>query len=63
MLIAGDAEDAKAAVGELLKATGWDVADLGGIEASRYLEPLCLAWVSLAMRTGSWNQAFKLLRG
>jgi predicted dinucleotide-binding enzyme len=62
MLIAGDSEDAKAAVGDLLKGTGWDVADLGGIEASRYLEPLCLAWVSLAMRTGNWNQAFKVLR-
>jgi predicted dinucleotide-binding enzyme len=63
MLIAGNSEDAKTAVGDLLTATGWDVADLGGIEASRYLEPLCLAWVALAMRTGNWNQAFKLLRG
>jgi predicted dinucleotide-binding enzyme len=63
MLIAGDSEDAKTAVGDLLEATGWDVADLGGIEASRYLEPLCLAWVSLASRTANWNQAFKLLRG
>jgi predicted dinucleotide-binding enzyme len=63
MLIAGDSEDAKSAVGDLLKATGWDVADLGGIEASRYLEPLCLAWVALGMRSGNWNQAFKLLRG
>jgi predicted dinucleotide-binding enzyme len=63
MLIAGDSEDAKAEVGDLLKSTGWDVADSGGIEASRYLEPMCLAWVSLAMRSGNWNQAFKLLRG
>lgn len=63
MFIAGDSEDAKTTVGDLLKATGWDVADLGGIEGSRYLEPLCLAWVSLGMRSGSWSLAFKLLRG
>ena len=28
-----------------IEAWGWEVADLGGIEAARYLEPMCMAWV------------------
>jgi predicted dinucleotide-binding enzyme len=62
MLIGGDSEDAKAAVTALLESTGWDVVDLGGIEASRYLEPMCIAWVLHGARTGTWEHAFRLLR-
>ena len=62
MLIAGDSDDAKATVGGLLRDTGWDVVDLGGIEASRWLEPMCLAWVAYGARTGTWEHAFRLLR-
>lgn len=64
MFIAGDDDDAKTAVRDLLKEFGWGgVHDLGGIEASRYLEPMCMVWVLSAMGDGTWNQAFKLLRG
>lgn len=63
MFVGGDSEDAKATVAELLRSTGWDVVDLGGIEASRYLEPMCIAWVRHGARTGTWNHAFRLLRG
>lgn len=63
MFVGGDSEDAKAIVAELLRSTGWDVVDLGGIEASRYLEPMCIAWVLHGARTGTWNHAFRLLRG
>ena len=38
-------------------------APFGGIEASRYLEPMCLAWVPYGARVGTWNHAFRLLRG
>jgi 8-hydroxy-5-deazaflavin:NADPH oxidoreductase len=62
MFIGGDDGEAKATVTRLLEETGWDVADLGGIEASRCLEPMCLAWVSYGAATGSWGHAFKLLR-
>ena len=62
MLIGGDSEDAKAAVTALLESTGGDVVDLGGIEASRYLEPMCIAWVLHGARTGTWEHAFRLLR-
>ena len=63
MLIGGDDQAAKDEVTALLRGTGWDVADLGGIEASRFLEPLCLAWVAYGARTGTWQHAFRLLRG
>jgi predicted dinucleotide-binding enzyme len=62
MFIAGDDDAAKGTVTTLLEETGWDVADLGGIEASRYLEPMCLAWTAYGFRTGGWQHAFKLLR-
>lgn len=63
MFIAGNDDDAKAKVTEILKDFGWGtVHDLGGIESSRYLEAMCLVWVLSALRTGAWNQAFKLLR-
>lgn len=62
MLIGGDSEQAKATVTALLQDTGWDVVDLGGIEVSRYLEPMCIAWVLHGLRAGTWNHAFRLLR-
>jgi predicted dinucleotide-binding enzyme len=62
MFIGGDADEAKATVTSLLETTGWDVVDLGGIEVSRYLEPMCVAWVLHGVRTGAWDHAFRLLR-
>jgi predicted dinucleotide-binding enzyme len=63
MFIAGNDDAAKATVTQLLEETGWEVADLGGIEASRWLEAMCMAWVAYGARTGTWGHAFKLLRG
>jgi predicted dinucleotide-binding enzyme len=63
MFVAGDHTDAKATVGQLLAETGWDVADLGGIAASRWLEAMAMAWVSYGAQTGTWTHAFRLLRG
>ena len=63
MFIAGDDADAKATVTGLLEETGWDVADLGGIESSRWLEALCMAWVTYGAQNGTWTHAFRLLRG
>jgi 8-hydroxy-5-deazaflavin:NADPH oxidoreductase len=62
MFIAGNDEGAKKKVGELLHDFGWGVVDLGGIASSRYLEPMCLAWVAYAARTKTWTHAYKLLR-
>jgi hypothetical protein len=62
MFICGNHEQAKTKVAAIVKAFGWGVVDVGGIEASRYLEAMCMVWVLSAVRTGNWNQAFKLLR-
>ncbi|HEY2323709.1 MAG TPA: NAD(P)-binding domain-containing protein [Thermoanaerobaculia bacterium] len=62
MFIAGNDADAKKLVTQVSEAWGWDVADLGGIESSRHLEPMCMAWVIYGVRTGTWGHAFKLLK-
>ena len=62
MFLAGNDPDAKATVTGLLEETGWEVADLGGIEASRWLEAMCMAWVAYGRTSGGWGHAFKLLR-
>jgi predicted dinucleotide-binding enzyme len=64
MLIAGDDEDAKRTVTDVLADFGWsDVVDLGGIESSRELEAICIAWVKLIGIRGGPDHAFKLLTG
>ena len=61
MLIAGNDADAKQTVTDLLVDTGWEVADLGDIDASRHLEALCIAWVLYGISAGGWDHAFKIL--
>lgn len=61
MFLCGDDDGAKKKAVAILKDFGWGAVDLGGIEASRYLEPMCLVWVLHGARSGSWNHAFKLL--
>lgn len=62
MFLCGNDDDARKLVAQVCHHLGWDVADLGGIEASRHLEPMCLVWVLHGMRSGSWSHAFKLLK-
>jgi predicted dinucleotide-binding enzyme len=61
MFIAGDDAGAKATVSDILKSFGWDVADIGGITSSRYLEAMCMAWLLYGQVNGTWHHAFKLL--
>ena len=61
MFIGGNDADAKKLVGQVCEAFGWGVIDLGGIDASRYLEPMCMAWVVHGILSGSWVHAFKML--
>lgn len=64
MLIAGDDEDAKRIVSDVLADFGWsDVVDIGGIEGSRELEAICIVWVKIGGVRGSWDHGFKLLVG
>jgi len=62
MFICGNDDQAKETVTGLLKAFGWSVIDMGGIEEARYLEPLAMLWIHHYFRTNSGNHAFKLLR-
>jgi predicted dinucleotide-binding enzyme len=64
MLIAGGDEDAKSTVRDVLADFGWsDVIDIGGIEGSRELEAICIAWVKIGGVRGAWDHGFKLLAG
>ena len=64
MLIAGNDDGAKRTVGDLLADFGWsDVVDIGGIDGSRELEAICIAWVKIGGRRGAWDHGFRLLVG
>ena len=64
MLIAGNDEGAKRTVGDVLADFGWsDAVDIGGIDGSRELEAICIAWVKIGGTRGSWDHGFKLLVG
>ena len=62
MFLCGNDAAAKARTTGLLEELGWSVIDLGGIEASRYLEPMAMVWILHAIRSQSGNHAFKMLR-
>lgn len=61
MFYCGDDDAAKQTVREIIEAFGHEAIDVGGMDASRLLEPLCILWVRHGLRTKSWNHAFKLL--
>jgi len=61
MFICGNDDDAKKIVAQVCKHFGWGVIDIGGIEGSRHLEPMCMVWVLHGVRSGGWNHAFKML--
>ena len=63
LFICGNDGAAKASVSGLARQLGWPATtDIGGIEGSRELEPMCILWVKYGAKHGSWNHAFKMLR-
>lgn len=62
MFICGNSDEAKAQAGSILKKFGWEVEDLGGVEAARAIEPLCMLWCIPGFTRNQWTHAFKLLR-
>jgi predicted dinucleotide-binding enzyme len=62
MFICGNDKGAKAEVRGFLEQFGWDVADMGGVEGARAIEPLCILWCIPGLTGNSWTHAFKLLR-
>ena len=61
MFLCGNDDDAKKIVTQICEHFGWGVIDVGGIESSRYLEPMCLVWVLHGFRSGTWMHAFKVV--
>jgi hypothetical protein len=62
MFICGNNEAAKKTVHGLLVAFGWEVDDMGGAEAARAIEPLCMLWCLPGFLHNDWSHAFKMLR-
>ena len=62
MFICGNNDQAKKEVWEVLEAFGWETEDMGGAEAARAIEPLCMLWCIPGLRENRWQHAFKLLK-
>ena len=62
MFICGNDEAAKKTVMGILDQFGWESADMGGAEAARAIEPLCMLWCIPGFLRNEWNHAFKLLK-
>ncbi|HVO88611.1 MAG TPA: NAD(P)-binding domain-containing protein [Casimicrobiaceae bacterium] len=61
MFICGNDAAAKTTVTRLLDQFGWDTEDMGGAEAARAIEPLCMLWCIRGFLRNQWTHAFKLL--
>ena len=62
MFICGNDADAKSEVSAILDLFGWETEDMGGAEAARAIEPLCILWCIPGFRNNQWMHAFKLLK-
>jgi len=61
MFICGNDEAAKKTVAGILDQFGWEVSDMGKVEAARAIEPLCMLWCIPGFLRQDWSHAFKLL--
>lgn len=61
MFICGNNEAAKKVVAQMNEQFGWETADMGGAEAARAIEPLCMLWCIPGFTRNQWTHAFKLL--
>ncbi len=61
MFYCGDDEDAKKQVATLLESLGFEPVDGGPLKNARYLEPMAMFYIHLAMNGWGGNCAFKIL--
>jgi predicted dinucleotide-binding enzyme len=61
MFICGDHAGAKAEVKAILDQFGWEIEDLGAVEAARAIEPLCILWCIPGILSKRWTHALKLI--
>ena len=62
MFICGNEASAKQEVSGILDQFGWEVEDMGAVEAARTIEPLCILWCIPGFLNNQWAHAFKLLK-
>jgi predicted dinucleotide-binding enzyme len=62
MFICGNDPPAKQVVTGILDQFGWETEDMGGVEAARAIEPLCMLWCIPGFLKQDWVHAFKMLR-
>ena len=62
MFICGNDADAKREAGRIVELFGFDVEDMGAVQAARAIEPLCILWCIPGFLHNQWTHAFKLLR-
>ncbi len=62
MFICGNDADAKKTVAGILEEFGWEVSDMGAVEAARAIEPLAILWCIPGFLRNDWSHAFKMLR-
>ena len=62
MFICGNNDQAKKEVAVIVEKFGFEVEDMGAVEAARAIEPLCMLWCIPGLRNNEWSHAFKLLK-
>ena len=62
MFICGNDKEAKEEVSNILNIFGFEVEDMGKVEAARAIEPLCILWCIPGFLKNDWSHAFKLLK-
>ncbi len=62
MFICGNDASAKKTTTAILETFGWEVEDMGPVEAARAIEPLCMLWCIPGFTRNEWRHAFKLLK-
>jgi len=61
MFLCGNDAGAKQETIKILEQFGWEPVDLGGVEAARPIESLCILWCIPGMQRNDWAHAFKWL--
>jgi 8-hydroxy-5-deazaflavin:NADPH oxidoreductase len=62
MFICGNDATAKAEANAILVQFGWEISDLGAMEAARAIEPLCMLWCIPGFLRNEWTHAYKVLK-
>lgn len=62
MFICGNSDSAKKEASGVINLLGWDVVDMGKVEAARAIEPLCILWCIPGFLNNQWTHAFKLVK-